>query len=591
MLTGHLGILEAKSLLRLARSLPELEYAFQHALVQDAAYASLLKQDRKRLHQAVGETLERVYPDQRGELAPLLAEHYYIAGDALRALEYFSLAGDRALQRFAAPEAVALYTRAIEISEVLHSPSPRLFRVRGTANETLGDFDRARNDYETALHLAQRAGDGRAEWEALLSLGLLWAGRDYTQTRHYYQHALELARATGDPGILAQSLNRVGNWHMNVEQPLEALAYHRQALSTFRELDDTHGIAQTLDLLGVTSYMASDFTHGSEYFREAIALFYQLDDRRGLASSLVPFGSRIKALSYAAVITTGELLKGTREGLHEVEQAIRFAHEVGWRAGEAYALAAKGGVLTSVGRYAPAFDSAQAGLALADSIGHRQWTTFGHFVLGALYLDLLAFSQAQRHLEIARDMAGAISSMIWMRVSAAHLALAYLEQKQTERARAVLDAVLGLDAPAETLAQRIVWYARAELALATGDGTRALVIADTLEAPPHTSAGPSQVVWYARWLRGEGLVALHRYTEAEAVLTASHDLLQELGMRPMLWRTLVLLSQAYDGQGRHAEARQAVSAARDMLRELAAEAPEELRDHLLNRATTLSAGL
>jgi len=79
-LAQHLSRLESYGLIRLAAVQPELEYLFRHALVQDAAYASILRADRKRIHLAVGEALERLYPARAAELAPTLAQHFSAAG-------------------------------------------------------------------------------------------------------------------------------------------------------------------------------------------------------------------------------------------------------------------------------------------------------------------------------------------------------------------------------------------------------------------------------------------------------------------------------------------------------------------------------
>jgi predicted ATPase len=54
MLMSHLDALGRAELIRLAQQTPELEYLFRHALVQEAAYASILKRDGKQLHRAVG---------------------------------------------------------------------------------------------------------------------------------------------------------------------------------------------------------------------------------------------------------------------------------------------------------------------------------------------------------------------------------------------------------------------------------------------------------------------------------------------------------------------------------------------------------
>ena len=98
-----------------------------------------------------------------------------------------------------------------------------IYRLRGRAYETLGDFEHAHLDYETTLQRAREAEERQAEWQALMDLGALWAQRDYTQTGSYYQQALALSRHLGDPLTLAHSLNRLGNWHVNIEEPSEAL--------------------------------------------------------------------------------------------------------------------------------------------------------------------------------------------------------------------------------------------------------------------------------------------------------------------------------------------------------------------------------
>ena len=63
-LSDRLNTLESAGLIRLAQLEPDLEYLFRHALVQDAAYASLLTSDQKQLHLAVGTAVEHLYPDQ-----------------------------------------------------------------------------------------------------------------------------------------------------------------------------------------------------------------------------------------------------------------------------------------------------------------------------------------------------------------------------------------------------------------------------------------------------------------------------------------------------------------------------------------------
>ena len=104
----HLTHLEAVGLIRLVKTHPELEFMFRHALIQEAAYNSLLLEDRKKLHRQVGEAIEQTYPDQVAsrELAPVLADHFAKAEDDQRALKYFTMAGDANAAVYANAEAV-----------------------------------------------------------------------------------------------------------------------------------------------------------------------------------------------------------------------------------------------------------------------------------------------------------------------------------------------------------------------------------------------------------------------------------------------------------------------------------------------------
>ena len=109
---ADLNALEAGGLIEIAALQPELEYLFRHALVQEAAYSSLLKQDRRTLHRAAAETILALHPGRESELASVVAMHYEQSGDAQHAADYLVLAGEHALERFANREAFAFFTRA-----------------------------------------------------------------------------------------------------------------------------------------------------------------------------------------------------------------------------------------------------------------------------------------------------------------------------------------------------------------------------------------------------------------------------------------------------------------------------------------------
>ena len=98
---ADLGTLEAGGLIEIAALQPELEYLFRHALVQEAAYTSLLKQDRRSLHRAAGEIIMALHPERARELAGVIGMHFEQAGDNSRAAEQLVVTGEHSLEHIA----------------------------------------------------------------------------------------------------------------------------------------------------------------------------------------------------------------------------------------------------------------------------------------------------------------------------------------------------------------------------------------------------------------------------------------------------------------------------------------------------------
>jgi predicted ATPase len=107
------GLLAAGLLLRQGVP-PHASYLFKHALVQDAAYGTLLREPRRALHTRIAETLEIQIPYVAESQPELLARHFTEAGLVEKAAELWGKAGQRSLERSALVEAVAQFTRALD---------------------------------------------------------------------------------------------------------------------------------------------------------------------------------------------------------------------------------------------------------------------------------------------------------------------------------------------------------------------------------------------------------------------------------------------------------------------------------------------
>jgi predicted ATPase len=311
--------------------------AFRHALTREAVYGGLLGRERQALHRRVAELIESLHRDQLETLDDHLdlAHHYFEGAVWDKALRFGAAAGERALALYAPRAAIEQLSRALDAARRIGvDPVPVLSHARGLAHEMLGDFDAAREDLEAAIDGASAHGDEALLWRALLDLGLLWAGRDYTQTGTYVQQALEVARRLGDEASVAHSLNRLGNWHMNVQRIEDALACHHEALAIFEKVADRRGVAETLDLLGATSQQATDPARAAEYYDRALPLLRDLDDRRRMVNVMVL--RTVLEGAYTIDRIEPSTLRGA-SALHDAEAALTMAREIGWRAGESFA--------------------------------------------------------------------------------------------------------------------------------------------------------------------------------------------------------------------------------------------------------------
>src|SRR5205807_1655416 len=98
---------------------PRASYQFKHALIQDAAYQSMLKKKRQQFHQRIAEILEKQFPETFSTQPDLLAHHFAEAGVVAKAVEYLNRAGERSLQRCAHHEAIGQLTRGLELLRTL----------------------------------------------------------------------------------------------------------------------------------------------------------------------------------------------------------------------------------------------------------------------------------------------------------------------------------------------------------------------------------------------------------------------------------------------------------------------------------------
>jgi class 3 adenylate cyclase/tetratricopeptide (TPR) repeat protein len=156
-LEGRLSVLEHAELIRLGHRAPEVEYIFNHALIQEAAYGSMLAESRRAIHQRIAQAIESLFADRLDEFTSLLAHHYTRAEVWEKAQEYLFKAGDQAGRMAGDSEALEHFRQAesayIQAFGDKLSPLQRasLARKIGAALHATGHYEEALEHFRRAL--------------------------------------------------------------------------------------------------------------------------------------------------------------------------------------------------------------------------------------------------------------------------------------------------------------------------------------------------------------------------------------------------------------------------------------------------------
>jgi predicted ATPase len=193
---------------------PAAQYIFKHALIQEAAYQSLLRTTRQGYHRRIAQVLAERFP-QVGEIHPeLMAHHYTEAGLAFEALPWWQRAGENAARRSASAEAIANLERGLALVPSVPDTPERARRELallialgpvffGSHGFAAAETERV---YRRAQELCDQLGDVPEVFPAL------WGQWGFSQIRGHSARAIEiaeqlltLATASGDPELLVEA--------------------------------------------------------------------------------------------------------------------------------------------------------------------------------------------------------------------------------------------------------------------------------------------------------------------------------------------------------------------------------------------------
>jgi class 3 adenylate cyclase/predicted ATPase len=227
---------------------PQATYTFKHALIQDAAYESLLKSTRQQYHQRIAQVLEAQFPETTATQPELLAWHYTEAGLQAQALPYWHQAGQRALARSAYAEAIHHMTTGIALLTTLAETPERLQQEM---------------DMQIALGTA-----------LMVTIGL-----GAPEAKHAYDRARLLCQQLDDIPKLFAVLSGLARWYMNQTEFFTAQECGEELLTLAQRLHDPARVMEAYRMLGNIVFWRGELVMARAHLEEGLALYHAHQSR------------------------------------------------------------------------------------------------------------------------------------------------------------------------------------------------------------------------------------------------------------------------------------------------------------------------
>jgi class 3 adenylate cyclase/predicted ATPase len=415
---------------------PQATYQFKHALIQEAAYQSLLRSTRQQYHQRIAQVLEARFPTIVETQPELLAHHYTVAGFNAQAIGYWQQAGQRAIERSANVEAVSHLTKGLELLQTLPDTGERMqqelmlhitlgvplmatkgyaaaevemayMRARELCQQLEGrsgvtppvlfpvlhglyrfyivraNFPTARELGEQLLSLAQRIQDPALLLEAHMALGIIlfFLGELVPARAHVeqgialydpQQHRSHAFLYGQDPGVVCRCYAAWALWHLGY--PDQGLKTMHESLTLAQELAHPYSLVFALNIAAMQHQHRREGPATQERAEAAMRLSTEQDFLFWLAWSTVLRGWALTEAGQGA------------EGIAQMRQGLATWQAIGVEIARPYALARLAEAYAQGGQVEAALTVVAEALTAVHHTGERFHEAELHRLRGELLL-------------------------------------------------------------------------------------------------------------------------------------------------------------------------------------------------------------
>jgi class 3 adenylate cyclase/predicted ATPase len=467
---------------------PQATYLFKHALVQDAAYSTLLRGRRQELHGRVAAALEAHFADLVERQPELLAHHLTAAGATERAVDQWLKAGRHAAARLAYVEAIAHLNRGLGLlhsipeSPVRNGREIELQLALGFCLFTAKGAVAAKPAYTRALELAESSGEPQQRFEALY--GAWQSTRDSVSggiaaARSLSERLLRMAEPEGDDGLRLQAHHSGWTTRLHAGDPAKTrehadagrLLYDPEKHASHRLVYGGHdpgvcaqlsgalaewllgypdkALASIAEGLALAERIAHPFTLGLALLQSSEVYLNLREPERALrqldAAEAVAAEQRLSLMSEPGMLRGAALLEQSAvdEAIARIREGVAKWTGLGRTKDLPYGLAFLAEGLARHGDRAAALAALREGLEIADATGEHKWDAELHRVTGTVLLAENKLDEGQAALQEAIRIAQAQHAKSLELRAVRDLTRLWGEQGRRAEARDLLAPVYG----------------------------------------------------------------------------------------------------------------------------------------------------
>jgi predicted ATPase len=296
------------------------EFIFKHAILREVTYERVLKAKRKLYHRVAADWLIQQSGERIDEYLGLIAQHYELAGDTTKAVEFLERAAEQSMRLSAYREALSVSERALAILAASEDTNPamraRLLLTIGVAHLWLTEHATATARFEECIALARTIPDRGLECKSLARLGRigLEQGR-FEQAETHLQEGLAIAQQLNDIDMIAYTMAHLGYISHYQGRYADVQAYGEESYEYAKRTGDAIAQAFSLNMLAMVSVNNHQYEQGHAYHLQAIEICKHAGDRYGLARAYSNLSEliRIQRKYAEAKPYTVEGIKLTRE--------------------------------------------------------------------------------------------------------------------------------------------------------------------------------------------------------------------------------------------------------------------------------------